>query len=100
MLLASIATTLTPGLYELVGKEMKVPELILSAGLATDHFAALNDRRIDIVGQVANGGCHRHDVAPVTGSTSPSSFGGPSSARSSLAVARCSCTLPKRSATP
>ncbi len=47
-LLASIATTLTPGLYELVGKEMKVPELILSAGLATDHFAALNDRRIDM----------------------------------------------------
>ncbi len=47
-LLASIATTLTPGLYDLVGKEMKVPELILSAGLATDHFAALNDRRIDM----------------------------------------------------
>lgn len=47
-LLASIATTLTPGLYELVGKQMKVPELILSAGLATDHFAALNDRRIEM----------------------------------------------------
>jgi len=47
-LLASIATTLTPGLYELVCKEMKVPELMLSAGLATDHFAALNDRRIDM----------------------------------------------------
>lgn len=47
-LLASIATTLTPGLYELISKEINVPELILSAGLATDHFAALNDRRLDI----------------------------------------------------
>ncbi|MFC3084551.1 LysR family transcriptional regulator [Tabrizicola soli] len=47
-LLASIATTLTPGLYDLISKEMKVPELMLSAGLATDHFAALNDRRLDI----------------------------------------------------
>ncbi len=47
-LLASIATTLTPGLYDLISKELKVPELILSAGLATDHFAALNDRRLDI----------------------------------------------------
>lgn len=47
-LLASIATTLTPGLYDLISKELNVPELILSAGLATDHFAALNDRRLDI----------------------------------------------------
>ena len=47
-LLASIATTLTPGIYDLINKEMNVPELILSAGLATDHFAALNDRRLDI----------------------------------------------------
>lgn len=47
-MLASIATTLTPGLYDLVGKEMNVPELILSAGLATDHYAALGDRRLDI----------------------------------------------------
>ncbi|MCL4066020.1 LysR family transcriptional regulator [Pseudomonas sp. GX19020] len=47
-LLASTATTLTPGLYDLVNNAMKVPELILSAGLATDHFAALNDRRIDM----------------------------------------------------
>lgn len=47
-MLASIATTLTPGLYDLLGKEMNVPGLILSAGLATDHFAALKDRRLDI----------------------------------------------------
>jgi len=47
-LLASIATTLTPGLYDLISKEMNVPELILSAGLATDHFAAMNDRRLDV----------------------------------------------------
>lgn len=47
-MLASIATTLTPDLYELVGKELQVPELVLSAGLATDHYAALNDRRLDI----------------------------------------------------
>lgn len=47
-LLASIATTLTPGLYDLISKEMGVPELFLSAGLATDHFAGLNDRRLDI----------------------------------------------------
>lgn len=47
-MLASIATTLTPGLYDLVGRGMSVPELILSAGLASDHFAALNDRRLDM----------------------------------------------------
>jgi DNA-binding transcriptional LysR family regulator len=47
-MLASIATTLTPDLYELVGNALKVPELVLSAGLATDHYAALNDRRLDI----------------------------------------------------
>jgi DNA-binding transcriptional LysR family regulator len=47
-MLASIATTLTPDLYDLVGKELMVPELALSAGLATDHYAALNDRRMDI----------------------------------------------------
>ena len=47
-MLASIATTLTPGLYDLVEHRFRVPELILSAGLASDHQVALNDRRIDI----------------------------------------------------
>lgn len=47
-MLASIATTLTPGLYDLISKNMAIPEVILSAGLATDHFAALNDRRLDV----------------------------------------------------
>lgn len=47
-MLASIATTLTPGMYELVCKDLNIPELSLSAGLATDHYAALNDRRLDI----------------------------------------------------
>ncbi|WP_406649060.1 LysR family transcriptional regulator [Aliisedimentitalea scapharcae] len=47
-LLASIATSLTPGLYDLVEQEFQVPELTLSAGLATDHQTALNGRKIDI----------------------------------------------------
>lgn len=47
-MLASVATTLTPGLYDLVARRLRVPELILSAGLASDHQLALNDRRIDI----------------------------------------------------
>lgn len=47
-LLASIATTLTPGLFDFVVNELGVPELILSAGLATDHQSALNARQIDI----------------------------------------------------
>lgn len=47
-LLASIATTLTPALYELVGRKLAVPELVLSAGLATDHYTALIERRIDM----------------------------------------------------
>ncbi len=47
-LLASIATTLTPGLYDLINGQMHVPELMLSAGLATDLFSALGDRRLDI----------------------------------------------------
>lgn len=47
-LLASIATTLTPGLFDFAVEELGVPELILSAGLAIDHRAALNARQIDI----------------------------------------------------
>lgn len=47
-MLASIATTLTPGLYDMVKQELGVPELTLSAGLATDHQTALNARSIDI----------------------------------------------------
>lgn len=47
-LLASIATTLTPGLLEFVGRHLKIPELILSAGLASDHGTALASRAIDI----------------------------------------------------
>ncbi|HQU66990.1 MAG TPA: LysR family transcriptional regulator [Albidovulum sp.] len=47
-LLASVATTLTPGLFDFVVAELGVPELILSAGLATDHQTALNARQIDI----------------------------------------------------
>ncbi len=47
-LLASIATTLTPGLSDLVRGELNIPELSLSAGLATDHQAALKARSVDI----------------------------------------------------
>lgn len=47
-LLASIATTLTPGLFDFVVQDLGVPELILSAGLATDHKSALNARQIDL----------------------------------------------------
>jgi len=47
-LLASIATTLTPGLLDFVEQDLSIPELILSAGLATDHNGALNSRAIDI----------------------------------------------------
>ncbi|MEX0303407.1 MAG: LysR family transcriptional regulator [Leisingera sp.] len=47
-LLASIATTLTPGLLDMVRGGLGIPELSLSAGLATDHQAALNARSIDI----------------------------------------------------
>lgn len=47
-LLASIATTLTPGLFDFVSRDLGVPELILSAGLATDHKSALNTRQIDL----------------------------------------------------
>lgn len=47
-LLASIATTLTPDLFGFVENELKVPELILSAGLASDHSNALNARTTDI----------------------------------------------------
>ena len=47
-MLASIATTLTPGLYDLIEQRFRVPEIILSAGLASDHNLALNDRRIDM----------------------------------------------------
>ncbi|MCB2158114.1 MAG: LysR family transcriptional regulator, partial [Rhodobacteraceae bacterium] len=47
-LLASIATTLTPGLFDFVVEDLGVPELILSAGLATDHRSALYARQIDL----------------------------------------------------
>jgi len=47
-MLASIATTLTPGLFDYVEQTLNIPELILSAGLATDHNNALNTRAIDI----------------------------------------------------
>ena len=47
-LLASIATSLTSGLYDMVTRDLAVPELTLSAGLATDHQIALNARHIDI----------------------------------------------------
>jgi len=47
-LLASIATSLTPGLLDMVRGTLKVPELTLSAGLATEHQNALNLRSIDI----------------------------------------------------
>lgn len=47
-LLASIATTLTPGLFEFAEQDLNMPELILSAGLASDHKTALNTRQIEI----------------------------------------------------
>ncbi|MCG7521391.1 LysR family transcriptional regulator [Ruegeria sp. Ofav3-42] len=47
-LLASIATTLTPGLLDMVRGDLGIPELNLSAGLATDHQQAFNARTIDI----------------------------------------------------
>ncbi len=47
-MLASIATTLTPGLFDFVENDLKVPELILSAGLTSDHQNLLNGRQIDI----------------------------------------------------
>ncbi len=47
-LLASTATTLTPGLFEFVEHDLRVPELILSAGLASDHQNALNAHKIDV----------------------------------------------------
>lgn len=47
-LLASIATTLTPALSMFVSTQLAIPELALSAGLATDHQIALNSRKIDI----------------------------------------------------
>jgi DNA-binding transcriptional LysR family regulator len=48
-MLASIATTLTPGLTGFVSKVLKIPELSLSAGLAHDHMSALNTRRLDMI---------------------------------------------------
>ena len=47
-LLASIATTLTPGLYDFVENRLRIPELVLSAGLASDHQSLLNARKIDV----------------------------------------------------
>ncbi len=46
--LASIATTLTPRLTTFVSEELEIPELSLSAGLASDHQTALNTRRCDV----------------------------------------------------
>ncbi|WP_170336335.1 LysR family transcriptional regulator [Ruegeria arenilitoris] len=48
-LLASIATSLTTGLLDMVRDELKIPELSLSAGLGTDHQIALNTRAVDVV---------------------------------------------------
>lgn len=39
---------LDTGLYDYVENQLKVPELVLSAGLATDHQTALNARQIDL----------------------------------------------------
>jgi DNA-binding transcriptional LysR family regulator len=47
-LLASIATTLTPGLSQFVRRDLEIPELSLSAGLASDHQTALHARRVDL----------------------------------------------------
>ena len=47
-LLASVATTLTPGLLDMVRGTLKIPELSLSAGLATEHQNSLHLRSIDI----------------------------------------------------
>lgn len=47
-MLASVATTLTPGLTGFVSKVLKVPELSLSAGLAHEHITALNARQLDM----------------------------------------------------
>ncbi|MEM7224979.1 MAG: LysR family transcriptional regulator [Pseudomonadota bacterium] len=48
-LLASIATTLTPELIQILRGRFKVPELTLHAGLASDHYELLANRRADIV---------------------------------------------------
>jgi DNA-binding transcriptional LysR family regulator len=47
-LLASIATALTPGLTDLVRSRLEIPEVSLSAGLATEHHTDLASRRTDI----------------------------------------------------
>jgi DNA-binding transcriptional LysR family regulator len=47
-MLASIATTLTTGILDMVRSELGIPELSLAAGLATDHQLALNTRSTDI----------------------------------------------------
>ncbi|MEX0319326.1 MAG: LysR family transcriptional regulator [Ruegeria sp.] len=47
-MLASIATTLTTGIHELVHDRLSIPELSLAAGLATDHQIALDARQTDI----------------------------------------------------
>ncbi|MGB0505573.1 MAG: LysR family transcriptional regulator [Pikeienuella sp.] len=48
-MLASIATTLTPGLTGFVSRVLGIPELSLSAGLAHEHMMALNTRRLDMI---------------------------------------------------
>ena len=47
-LLASIATSLTPGLLDMVKRDLGIPELSLLAGLSTDHQVALNNRSVHI----------------------------------------------------
>lgn len=47
-MLASIATTLTTGVYDMVRNELAIPELNLSAGLAGDHELALKSRQVDL----------------------------------------------------
>lgn len=47
-ILASIATTLAPVLSHFVHRKLKVDELTLSAGLATDHLVRLRTRRADV----------------------------------------------------
>ena len=47
-LLASIATTLTPGLTVLMRDRFKIPEISLYAGIASEHQTLLRNRRIDL----------------------------------------------------
>ena len=48
-ILASIATTLTEPLVSLARDRFSIPEIVMHAGLATDHQALLRMRRADLV---------------------------------------------------